>query len=118
MIALRAMAFQAMPWLPRRAVLAIDSAERTIRGYATDHSSACMPPNDPPAMASSDSMPSASSRRFSARTMSPTVITGKFSAYGLPDALGIESRSEEHTSELQSHLNLVCRLLLGKKNNS
>src|SRR5207237_3382714 len=24
-------------------------------------------------------------------------------------------RSEEHTSELQSHLNLVCRLLPGKK---
>src|SRR5260370_23223498 len=29
---------------------------------------------------------------------------------GDPDA-----RSEEHTSELQSHLNLVCRLLLEKK---
>src|SRR4029077_20775731 len=28
-------------------------------------------------------------------------------------ALG--ARSEEHTSELQSHLNLVCRLLLEKK---
>src|SRR5207237_5442168 len=28
----------------------------------------------------------------------------------------IELRSEEHTSELQSHLNLVCRLLLEKKN--
>src|SRR5260370_8824766 len=27
------------------------------------------------------------------------------------------TRSEEHTSELQSHLNLVCRLLLEKKNN-
>src|SRR5690242_21083317 len=27
------------------------------------------------------------------------------------------SRSEEHTSELQSHVNLVCRLLLEKKNN-
>src|SRR5260370_29948144 len=27
------------------------------------------------------------------------------------------SRSEEHTSELQSHLNLVCRLLLEKKKN-
>src|SRR5260370_15196909 len=27
-----------------------------------------------------------------------------------------EQRSEEHTSELQSHLNLVCRLLLEKKN--
>src|SRR5260370_31755342 len=26
-----------------------------------------------------------------------------------------EPRSEEHTSELQSHLNLVCRLLLEKK---
>src|SRR5260370_28740126 len=26
-----------------------------------------------------------------------------------------EWRSEEHTSELQSHLNLVCRLLLEKK---
>src|SRR5256885_10514690 len=26
-------------------------------------------------------------------------------------------RSEEHTSELQSPCNLVCRLLLGKKNN-
>src|SRR5260370_22888034 len=27
-------------------------------------------------------------------------------------------RSEEHTSELQSHLNLVCRLLLEKKNHN
>src|SRR5260370_15541111 len=29
-----------------------------------------------------------------------------------------EDRSEEHTSELQSHLNLVCRLLLEKKKNT
>src|SRR2546430_11453562 len=29
----------------------------------------------------------------------------------------IEWRSEEHTSELQSQSNLVCRLLLEKKNN-
>src|SRR5690242_21642227 len=28
---------------------------------------------------------------------------------------GILTRSEEHTSELQSHVNLVCRLLLEKK---
>src|SRR5438477_5492744 len=28
-----------------------------------------------------------------------------------------ELRSEEHTSELQSHVNLVCRLLLEKKKN-
>src|SRR5260370_14951949 len=31
----------------------------------------------------------------------------------VPD--GRSPRSEEHTSELQSHLNLVCRLLLEKK---
>src|SRR2546426_6921439 len=30
-------------------------------------------------------------------------------------ACGIELRSEEHTSELQSPCNLVCRLLLEKK---
>src|SRR5260370_5692146 len=30
----------------------------------------------------------------------------------------LETRSEEHTSELQSHLNLVCRLLLEKKKNT
>src|SRR2546422_2751594 len=30
-------------------------------------------------------------------------------------ALGWRERSEEHTSELQSRLHLVCRLLLGKK---
>src|SRR5256885_5589172 len=29
----------------------------------------------------------------------------------------VPSRSEEHTSELQSPCNLVCRLLLEKKNN-
>src|SRR5260370_1919067 len=31
------------------------------------------------------------------------------------EVLSIGERSEEHTSELQSHLNLVCRLLLEKK---
>src|SRR2546430_9526417 len=30
--------------------------------------------------------------------------------------LGMAGRSEEHTSELQSQSNLVCRLLLEKKN--
>src|SRR5260370_35343551 len=36
--------------------------------------------------------------------------------FGYPWARYI--RSEEHTSELQSHLNLVCRLLLEKKKKS
>src|SRR5256885_3948888 len=34
--------------------------------------------------------------------------------YATPGAVG-SARSEEHTSELQSPCNLVCRLLLGKK---
>src|SRR2546427_2763455 len=35
---------------------------------------------------------------------------------GDPDvALAVRTRSEEHTSELQSQSNLVCRLLLEKK---
>src|SRR4051812_49513593 len=33
-----------------------------------------------------------------------------------PDRSG-DRRSEEHTSELQSHVNIVCRLLLEKKKN-
>src|SRR5260370_22647986 len=33
-------------------------------------------------------------------------------------AADVGQRSEEHTSELQSHLNLVCRLLLEKKKNN
>src|SRR2546422_2281286 len=32
-----------------------------------------------------------------------------------PSSLGARLRSEEHTSELQSRLHLVCRLLLEKK---
>src|SRR2546430_10326036 len=35
----------------------------------------------------------------------------------LPQAHADEARSEEHTSELQSQSNLVCRLLLEKKKN-
>src|SRR5256885_5491316 len=35
--------------------------------------------------------------------------------HGLLETLRIAARSEEHTSELQSPCNLVCRLLLEKK---
>src|SRR5438477_3208557 len=47
--------------------------------------------------------PSARPKRFTSR--SPTW-----------SSIGARARSEEHTSELQSHVNLVCRLLLEKKN--
>src|SRR5260370_4618035 len=39
----------------------------------------------------------------------PLIVGGYF------HAAAVSARSEEHTSELQSHLNLVCRLLLEKK---
>src|SRR5260370_10536273 len=47
--------------------------------------------------------------RLSAELGQPVVIENR----GWPSSA--DSRSEEHTSELQSHLNLVCRLLLEKK---
>src|SRR5260370_32873147 len=47
-------------------------------------------------------------RRFSPTRRDFTLAAGACTA---------PPRSEEHTSELQSHLNLVCRLLLEKKKN-
>src|SRR2546430_8946246 len=41
---------------------------------------------------------------------------GSGSAAGAGSSCGAWLRSEEHTSELQSQSNLVCRLLLEKKN--
>src|SRR2546429_4392426 len=37
--------------------------------------------------------------------------------FGMSDFVRQTTRSEEHTSELQSRLHLVCRLLLEKKKN-
>src|SRR5882762_10634958 len=42
-------------------------------------------------------------------------MPGAAKHHGAPSLPRIAARSEEHTSELQSHLNLVCRLLLEKK---
>src|SRR5699024_10915913 len=42
---------------------------------------------------------------------------GPISSSELRSALTHQERSEEHTSELQSRFDLVCRLLLEKKNN-
>src|SRR5260370_30453872 len=49
----------------------------------------------------------------------PAFVGGVFvgSAFAYP-YYAYPYRSEEHTSELQSHLNLVCRLLLEKKKNT
>src|SRR6266571_8739208 len=50
-------------------------------------------------------------------SLNPRIVTAGV-PMRTPEAIvgGRSSRSEEHTSELQSHVNLVCRLLLEKKN--
>src|SRR5437667_8652602 len=52
-------------------------------------------------------------RRRDARPCPPA--GGRATADG-PPGHALQRRSEEHTSELQSHHDLVCRLLLEKKN--
>src|SRR5690348_17941652 len=46
----------------------------------------------------------------------PSAFTSAFAIRGGSGSIGPEPRSEEHTSELQSPVHLVCRLLLEKKN--
>src|SRR5260370_6666590 len=53
----------------------------------------------------------------STRTLPANCAISRFSQAAFPRS-SEEKRSEEHTSELQSHLNLVCRLLLEKKKNT
>src|SRR5260370_11663357 len=51
-----------------------------------------------------------------AREVAEAFLRGSVEAFTSSDRpAGCMARSEEHTSELQSHLNLVCRLLLEKK---
>src|SRR5260370_32156689 len=53
-----------------------------------------------------------------ARVVEWMPVDGEDARWGPKETIvetGQEVRSEEHTSELQSHLNLVCRLLLEKK---
>src|SRR5687768_18506500 len=44
-----------------------------------------------------------------------TLLAFAFLAQALPSSAQTGDRSEEHTSELQSRLHIVCRLLLEKK---
>src|SRR5260370_26459357 len=49
------------------------------------------------------------------RSVMFSVSSGALAGAWSAPAIFFPGRSEEHTSELQSHLNLVCRLLLEKK---
>src|SRR2546430_4038314 len=48
-------------------------------------------------------------------TSSPSPVLTSTTTQAIPIPVSSSSRSEEHTSELQSQSNLVCRLLLEKK---
>src|SRR5437016_3443774 len=50
------------------------------------------------------------------RRSSSTALRGACRSWSAPGGPRLAPRSEEHTSELQSLTNLVCRLLLEKKN--
>src|SRR2546430_3958346 len=66
------------------------------------------------------SRPSSSARRAPASMVSAPAGRSVPAIHCLRAAAGVAlgtNRSEEHTSELQSQSNLVCRLLLEKKNN-
>src|SRR5215204_516954 len=58
--------------------------------------------------------PSPSGLRTTAPAPSPNSDAVRLSSM-LVTRLSVSARSEEHTSELQSHSDLVCRLLLEKK---
>src|SRR5260370_27235863 len=73
----------------------------TLFPYTTLFRSPSTPPEESPS-----SRKSRRNRQARSRESLSTIIHG---------APWIIVRSEEHTSELQSHLNLVCRLLLEKK---
>src|SRR2546429_9062418 len=49
------------------------------------------------------------------RSASLTLLNRSMSMWHTAYSLPLRTRSEEHTSELQSRLHLVCRLLLEKK---
>src|SRR5438105_8853861 len=55
------------------------------------------------------------SRSESARAKEHASTALRWTAFLKPKFLEVHKRSEEHTSELQSRVDLVCRLLLEKK---
>src|SRR5436190_7867358 len=62
-----------------------------------------------------DALPIWSRARCSSRRSRP--VPWRSTAPGSRSRRRARARSEEHTSELQSHSDLVCRLLLEKKTN-
>src|SRR5207247_9221482 len=66
---------------------------------------------------SQNAMPGAPPARIAAALCSKNGCRNAFENSGQPIGFAHVGRSEEHTSELQSRVDLVCRLLLEKKKN-
>src|SRR5260370_34584323 len=62
-----------------------------------------------------DALPICGLRSHSRSCRASAGLLIRFGRTGCERVVRPKLRSEEHTSELQSHLNLVCRLLLEKK---
>src|SRR5687768_18035128 len=73
----------------------------------------CAPPIEFNTVTPGAPSPSASTTRASPSSVGSASFAGSSSS---APTTTTDGRSEEHTSELQSRLHLVCRLLLEKKN--
>src|SRR5207237_10266075 len=94
-------------------------AVRVLHSFPTRRSSDLGLP--PPSLLRQD--PPAPPRRRARSRRSPRVSprdihVARVPGFRVASRAPRSNRSEEHTSELQSHLNLVCRLLLEKKKNN
>src|SRR2546430_12019354 len=66
--------------------------------------------------AQTNATPETTSRAMRLRFLQGVPLPGELGVVGVPSIIELcPPRSEEHTSELQSQSNLVCRLLLEKK---
>src|SRR5690606_39560878 len=72
-------------------------------------------PENTPGAASATPLKKMSRRALHSATKRSTQLVSPSSAAMPPYWMADDTRSEEHTSELQSRENLVCRLLLEKK---
>src|SRR5688500_19987969 len=84
------------------------STTSDLHSFPTRRSSDLIPGNRPSLLASA----AAGARRFAMRLRASP---GRLAMAIFASSFALGSRSEEHTSELQSPCNLVCRLLLAKK---
>ena len=92
--------------------VAIATSDRTRRGYITAHSSACIPPIDPPITDSQRVTPRCSASRDWARTMSRIVTTGNRDPYGAPSS-GCGDGGAGRTLAAAEHVGAHDEVLVG-----